>query len=63
MTALTKSDTPGALLETAQLIAAVEGDVDNIQIEPDLEAGTVTVNAVNTHRGLLSLSIITSRSQ
>ena len=44
MTALTKSDTPGALLETAQLIAAVEGDIDNIQIEPDLEAGTVTVN-------------------
>ena len=60
MTALTKSDTPGALLETAQLIAAVEGDVDNIQIEPDLEAGPVTVN---THRGLLSLSIIAPRSQ
>lgn len=44
MTALTKSDTPGALLETSQLLAAQEGDTDNIQIEPDLEAGTVTVN-------------------
>ena len=44
MTALTKSDIPGALLETSQLIAAVEGTVDNLQIEPDLETGVVTVN-------------------
>lgn len=43
MTALTKTDLPGALLELSQVLAAAEGTTNNIQVTPDFEDGVVSV--------------------